>query len=63
MALFNYFINNPGTVFRLIIEHLQLTGSAILTAILIGVPLGIVLTRNKRLADIMLALTNIPWIN
>jgi osmoprotectant transport system permease protein len=59
VALFNYFINNPGTVFRLIIEHLQLTGSAILTAILIGVPLGIVLTRNKRLADIMLALTSV----
>ena len=59
MTIFGYFINNPDTIFRLILEHLQLTGTAILTSIIIGVPLGIAITRNKRLADIMLAVTSI----
>jgi len=59
LTLFNFFLKNPDTVFRLTLEHLQLTGSAILTAIIIGVPLGIVLTRNRRLANVMLSITNV----
>lgn len=46
-------------IFRLILEHLQLTGTAILTAITIGVPLGIAITRYKRLADPVLAIASI----
>ncbi len=59
MTLLNFFINNPHTIFRLILEHLQLTGTALLTSITIGVPLGIAITRYKRLADPILAVASI----
>jgi osmoprotectant transport system permease protein len=59
VTLLNFFINNPHTIFRLILEHLQLTGTALLTSITIGVPLGIAITRYKRLADPILAVASI----
>lgn len=59
MTLLNYFANNPDTIFRLILEHLQLTGTAIFGAIIIGVPLGIVVTRFARLANPILAVANV----
>lgn len=59
MALLNFMIKNSNMIFRLILEHLQLTGTAILTAITIGVPLGIAITRYKRLADPVLAIASI----
>ena len=59
MTLLNYFINNPDTIFRLILEHLQLTGTAILASIIIGVPLGIAITRFTRLANPILAVANV----
>ncbi|NMA02373.1 MAG: ABC transporter permease [Clostridia bacterium] len=59
MTLLNYFINNPSTIFRLILEHLQLTGTAILASIIIGVPLGIAITRFTRLANPILAVANV----
>jgi len=59
MTLLTYFKNNIYTIFGLILEHLQLTGTAILTAIIIGVPLGIVITRYKRLAGPILAISSI----
>lgn len=40
-------------------EHLLLVGIAIATAILIGIPLGVLITRQKRLQQPILALANI----
>jgi osmoprotectant transport system permease protein len=59
MQLLNYVQNNMSNIIRLTIEHLQITGISIITAILIGVPLGIFVTRYKRLADPILATANI----
>lgn len=59
MVLINYVQNNTDNIIRLALQHLQLTGTAIITAILIGVPLGIIVTRYKRLADPILAIANI----
>ena len=59
MELLNYVLNNPDNIIRLLIEHLQITGTAIITAIVIGVPLGIIITRFKRLANPILAIANI----
>lgn len=59
MELLNYVLNNPDNIIRLLIEHLQITGTAIITAIVIGVPLGIIITRYKRLANPILAIANI----
>jgi len=59
MALLDFLRNNIDTTLRLILEHLQLTGIAILAAIIIGVPLGIIITRYKGLANPILTITNI----
>lgn len=45
-----YILDNPARVFELTIEHLQLVFSAILIASVIGIPLGILISRVKWLA-------------
>jgi len=47
-----------GQIAELTVEHIWLTGWAILIATLISVPLGILLTRNRRLAKPVLAIVN-----
>ncbi len=59
MSLINYFTRNSDHIFRLILEHLQITGTAVFVAILIGVPLGIFITRHKLLASPILAIANV----
>ncbi len=46
----SYILDNPDRVFELTIEHLQLVFTAILIAALIGIPLGILISRVKWLA-------------
>ena len=54
------FFNRYGSqIGRLTFEHVWLTGSAMLFAVAIGVPLGILLTRRERLARPVLAVANI----
>ena len=48
-----------GEILTLTLEHLWLTGSAMLIAALIGIPTGILLTRVKGLAKPLLGLANI----
>ncbi len=55
----NAFLHRYGTqIGELTLEHLWLTGWAIAIATIISVPLGILLTRNKRLAKPVLAVVN-----
>ena len=54
------FFNRYGSqIGRLTFEHMWLTGSAMLFAVAIGVPLGIFLTRREALARPVLAFANI----
>jgi osmoprotectant transport system permease protein len=54
------FLHRYGSqIARLTFEHLWLTASAMLFASLIGLPLGILLTRQQRLARPVLAIANI----
>jgi osmoprotectant transport system permease protein len=56
----SHFFDRYGSqIGRLTFEHVWLTGSAMLFAILIAVPLGILLTRRERLARPVLAVANI----
>ncbi|MFC6647439.1 ABC transporter permease [Granulicella cerasi] len=56
----NGFLHRYGAqIARLTFEHVWLTGSAMLFAVLIGVPLGILLTRRERLARPVLVVANI----
>jgi osmoprotectant transport system permease protein len=53
------FLSRYGSqIAELTVEHIWLTGWAILIATLISIPLGILLTRNKRLAKPVLAVVN-----
>lgn len=56
----NEFLHRHGPeIARLTFEHVWLTASAMLLAAAIGLPLGIVLTRQQRLAKPVLAVANI----
>lgn len=59
MKFFNYVSNNWEHILELLLEHLQLTGIAILAAIIIGVPLGILITRYKRFSGLVINIANI----
>lgn len=59
MNFLKYIINNYHLVIKYTIQHLQITGIAIFFAIAIGVPVGIAITRYKRLADPILTVAGI----
>lgn len=55
----SYYSENYGQILEYTGEHVQLVGLAIITSILIGVPLGIYLTTNEELAETVLQITSI----
>ncbi|MCS5421755.1 MULTISPECIES: ABC transporter permease [Psychrilyobacter] len=46
-------------IFKLTGEHMKITGVAVFLAILVGVPLGIYITKNKKVANVILNTANI----
>lgn len=59
MNLIDFILDRKVEVFQRTIEHIQLTGIAILLAVCVGVLLGIILTRIKSLSAPVIALVNI----
>lgn len=59
MTLIDYFINNASKILSLVIEHLQITGTAVLVAILIGVPIGILINYYTFLASPILGISSV----
>lgn len=57
--VFNYMIENFGEIIAKTIEHMQITLTAVLLAVLIGVPLGIIVSRSKKIGDGILTIANI----
>jgi len=57
--MFDFFIKNRGQIASLTLEHLWLVGIAIGIAVLVGVPLGIVVSRNQWLRKSVLGGTNV----
>lgn len=49
MSVFDFLVRNRGEVFQLTVEHLVLVGISMVLATLIGIPLGIVVTRHAPL--------------
>src|SRR5436189_775002 len=47
-------LNNLPAIGRRTVQHVSIVGVAVVLAILTGVPIGIVITQNKRVADIVL---------
>jgi osmoprotectant transport system permease protein len=46
-------------IFKLTGEHMKITGVAVLLAILVGVPLGIYITKNKKVSSVILSTANV----
>lgn len=53
------FMLKKGEIFSLLIEHVQLTLIAVIIAILIGVPLGIFITKYKRVSKVVIGIANL----
>lgn len=54
MELVNYFISHHARILELTVEHLEVTGISVLLAIILGVPIGIAITKNKKAAQVVL---------
>lgn len=59
MNIFEYFLQNKTQIISLLIEHIELTAISVGLAILIGVPLGILISYVKKLNKPILGITNI----
>lgn len=59
MSVFDYLIDNRVDVFVRTLQHLGLVFASVGIAIVIGVPLGILITRKKRLRGPVLSVTNV----
>lgn len=57
--IFSYMLENSGEIFKKLLEHMQITLIAVFVAILIGVPLGIVVSRSKKFGNGILTVANI----
>lgn len=58
-SFFNFFINKKDEIFSLTFKHLQLSILAVIIAILIGIPLGILISKKKKLAPPIIGLANV----
>lgn len=59
MNFFQFIASRSEELIRLTIEHIQITGLAVLLAILLGVPIGILISKNKKLRAPVLGVANI----
>jgi len=57
--ILRYIGTNYPTIIRLTIEHLYLVSVSVGVAILTGVPIGILITKNKKLADTVLYVASV----
>lgn len=59
MGFFEFFMNRIDEVIKLTLEHLQITGTAVLLAVIIGVPIGLLISKHKNIANPVLGVANI----
>ena len=53
------FFERKDELLNLFIEHMQMTSAAVLIAILIGVPLGIAVTKNQKASSVVIGTANV----
>ena len=59
MSVVNYIAGNFGLILQLTWQHVTIVGVAVGCAILVGVPIGVAITQNQRVADIVLYIAGI----
>lgn len=62
MELWRYFAAHRSEILNLTIEHIWLVGVAVALAVMIGMPLGIIISRNPKLKQPVLGLANVIQI-
>ncbi|AGB20218.1 ABC transporter permease [Thermoanaerobacterium thermosaccharolyticum] len=55
----NFFLSRSNQIGNLILQHIELTIVAVIAAIVIGVPIGIIITRFRRLSKYIIGLANV----
>lgn len=58
-SFIRYFIEKLPEVYIALMQHIQITGLAVIIAIVIGVPIGIFIIRSERLSKIVLTVAGI----
>ena len=59
MKLITFMINNIDRILLKSFEHLTIASTALLISLLVAIPLGIILTRQEKLAPMVLGIANI----
>jgi osmoprotectant transport system permease protein len=58
-SFFNFVLQQKGKIIDLLVQHVSLTATAIIIAILVGVPLGILISRTPKLRKLILGFVNL----
>lgn len=53
------FMQRREELVQLLLEHIQMTSAAVLISICIGIPLGILVTKNKKVSSVVIGIANI----
>lgn len=61
MSILSYFINNLRLIFKLTFEHIEVAMMAVIISTIIGVAIGIVITRIKKLATPVIGIAGILY--
>jgi len=56
---FQFIASRSEEIFGLTVQHIQITGLAVILAIVLGVPVGILISKNKKLRSPILGIANI----
>lgn len=59
MNFLEFFFSRKEQVFEALMRHMQITLIAVGLAVIIGVPIGIIITKHKKIANIVLGVANI----
>ncbi|MCH3963239.1 MAG: ABC transporter permease subunit [Clostridium sp.] len=59
VEFFNFVANRSEEILKLFFQHIELTLLAVVIAVLIGVPLGILIEKNKKISSIIIGIANI----
>ena len=59
MSLIEYARNNYELILEKLLQHISLAGTAVLLACLIGIPVGFLITNNKRASKIVINIANV----
>jgi osmoprotectant transport system permease protein len=59
MNFFQFISYRIGDVGKAALRHMEITGMAVLLAVIIGVPIGIYITKNRKISDTVINIANI----